>query len=51
VIARFDWDSHFPAPFWAAAQRAAPVDRVADVLTLLPKVEAEMVRWLALLQG
>ncbi|CAM3807499.1 HIT family protein [Roseateles saccharophilus] len=21
VIARFDWDSHFPAPVWAAAQR------------------------------
>lgn len=21
VIARFDWDSHFPAPIWAAAQR------------------------------
>ena len=24
VIARFDWDSHFPAPVWAAARR--PVD-------------------------
>jgi diadenosine tetraphosphate (Ap4A) HIT family hydrolase len=21
VIARFDWDSHFPAPVWATAQR------------------------------
>ncbi|MBW8847709.1 MAG: HIT family protein [Burkholderiales bacterium] len=21
VIARFDWDSHFPAPVWAGAQR------------------------------
>jgi len=21
VIGRFDWDSHFPAPVWAAAQR------------------------------
>lgn len=21
VIARFDWDSHFPAPIWAAPQR------------------------------
>jgi diadenosine tetraphosphate (Ap4A) HIT family hydrolase len=27
VIARFDWDSHFPAPVWAAAQR--PVDSAA----------------------
>ena len=24
VIARFDWDSHFPAPLWSAPQR--PVD-------------------------
>jgi hypothetical protein len=31
IIPRFEWDSHFPAPFWAAAQRAAPVDRVADL--------------------
>jgi diadenosine tetraphosphate (Ap4A) HIT family hydrolase len=23
VIARFDWDSHFPAPVWAAPQREA----------------------------
>ncbi len=22
VIARFDWDSHFPQPIWGAAQRA-----------------------------
>src|SRR5512133_3634884 len=27
VIARFDWDSHFPAPVWSAAQR--PVDQAA----------------------
>lgn len=29
VIARFDWDSHFPAPVWAAAQREAPADAAA----------------------
>ncbi|MED5619578.1 HIT family protein [Ideonella sp. BN130291] len=23
VIARFDWDTHFPYPIWATAQRAA----------------------------
>jgi len=27
VIARFDWDSHFPAPVWCAAQR--PLNPVA----------------------
>lgn len=26
VVARFDWDSHFPAPVWSAPQR--PVDEV-----------------------
>ena len=31
VIARFDWDSHFPAPVWAAPQRAVDADRVAAV--------------------
>lgn len=30
VIARFGWDSHFPAPVWGAAQRPVDADRVAD---------------------
>lgn len=36
VIARFDWDSHFPAPVWASAQR--PADHVA-----LAALEARLV--------
>ncbi|MCD8514932.1 MAG: HIT domain-containing protein, partial [Burkholderiaceae bacterium] len=24
VMARYDWDSRFPAPIWAPAQRVAP---------------------------
>ena len=28
VIARFDWDSHFPHPIWAPAQRDADVTRM-----------------------
>ena len=31
VIARFEWDSHFPAPVWAAAQRPVDADQVAAV--------------------
>ena len=31
VIARFGWDSHFPAPVWSAAQRQVDGDRVAAV--------------------
>ncbi len=49
VIARFDWDSHFPAPFWAAAQRAAPAARVAQVEALLSAAEAAMATRLAAL--
>jgi len=29
VIARFGWDSHFPAPVWAAAQRPVDSEKVA----------------------
>lgn len=32
VIARFDWDSHFPAPVWAAAQRDEVVGGAAAQL-------------------
>ncbi len=31
VIARFDWDSHFPAPVWAASQRQTDAAREAHV--------------------
>jgi len=31
VIARFGWDSHFPASVWSGAQRQVDVDRVAGV--------------------
>lgn len=31
VIARFDWDSHFPAPVWAAPQRQPEPAKVAEI--------------------
>ncbi|MFC5521204.1 HIT family protein [Polaromonas jejuensis] len=31
VIARFDWDSHFPAPVWAAPQRPSDAEKLAAV--------------------
>lgn len=46
VIARFDWDSHFPSPVWAAAQRPSPAAREDAVWALLPQVEAALVRQL-----
>ena len=42
VIARFDWDSHFPGPVWAAAQRTVDKDRLADVAARLPALEREL---------
>lgn len=42
VIARYDWDSHFPAPVWAQAQRAAPPDRLAAVRADQAAAEAAM---------
>ena len=42
VIARFDWDSHFPAPVWAAAQRERDVAQEAAVRGRLAAVEAQL---------
>jgi len=42
VIARFAWDSHFPAPLWAGAQRERAVTQEADVGARLPAVEAAL---------
>ena len=47
VIARFDWDSHFPAPVWATAQRPSPAAQEAAVLALLPALEAQLESQLA----
>jgi len=49
VIARFGWDSHFPSPVWAVAQRPSPAAQEDAVRRLLPQVEATLVRQLALL--
>ena len=31
VIARFEWDSHFPASVWAAPQRAVDAEKLAQL--------------------
>ncbi|HSV57466.1 MAG TPA: HIT family protein [Variovorax sp.] len=43
VIARFDWDSHFPGPVWAGAQRERAPAREAEVTARLPALEARMI--------
>ena len=42
VVARFDWDSHFPAPLWATAQRPSPAAQQAGVSARLPVLEAAL---------
>ena len=42
VIARFDWDSHFPAPVWAAPQRTRATDQEAALRERLPGMEARL---------
>ena len=31
VVARFDWDTHFPAPVWAAPVRAENTEKIANL--------------------
>jgi diadenosine tetraphosphate (Ap4A) HIT family hydrolase len=39
VIARFDWDSHFPSPVWAESRRPLETALIAQVKERLPQVE------------
>ena len=43
VIARFEDDSHFPAPVWAEARRPRDAAREATVAALLPALERTLV--------
>jgi len=47
VVARFDWDSHFPAPLWAAAVRPMDVRRHEALVANLPSVDEALRRALA----
>lgn len=47
VIARFGWDTCFPASVWAAAQRDRDPEREAAIETRLPALEREMIQRLA----
>ena len=47
VIARFDWDSHFPASVWANAQRPRNADKEAAVAAQLSLLDAQLVESLS----
>ena len=39
IVARFEWDSHFPAPVWAAAQNPVPAERLAETEAACPALD------------
>lgn len=51
VIARYDWDSHFPGSVWAQAQRPRDEAREVVLAQQLPQVDAALqealTRWAA----
>lgn len=40
IIARFDWDSHFPAPVWGPPLRPAPLAQLQALESRLAAVDA-----------
>ena len=42
VIARFDWDSHFPGAVWATEQRARDTVREAQIAAQLPAIDEQL---------
>ena len=51
VVARFRWDSHFPAPVWGAAQREAPASEMARIAALRAALETDLALRLAALSA
>ena len=47
VIARFDWDSHFPAPVWGSPQRPVDAAAVAALAARLDDVDSAIDRALS----
>lgn len=48
VIARFDWDSHFPAPVWGAAQRPVDEEKTAAIASQCHDINRLMAEAMAL---
>jgi len=51
IIARFLWDTHFPASVWAQPQREAPADAIAAIEALRPALEKDLAGRLAAAPG
>jgi diadenosine tetraphosphate (Ap4A) HIT family hydrolase len=46
VVARYDWDSRFPAPLWAPAQRPTPEHQLVGLRAGLAACDAAIARGL-----
>jgi len=42
IIPRYRWDTHFPEAIWAAPQRAADAERVAELAGRLPALRTAL---------
>lgn len=51
IVARFEWDSHFPGAVWAAAQRVPPAAAVEEIERRRAALEADLASRLAGLPG
>lgn len=45
VIARFEWDSHFPQPIWAERQRTADGAQLQRLRNALPAIDQRLAAW------
>ena len=48
VIARFEWDSHFPVPVWGAAQRTVDEEKTAAIASQCHDINALIAQAMAL---
>ena len=44
VVARFEWDSHFPQPIWGERQRDFDAGQLERLARALPAIDAEIGR-------
>ena len=42
IIARYDWDSHYPDPVWATARRAPDAQQLQALQAQLPALDAAL---------
>ena len=44
IVARYEWDTHFPGPIWATPRRAADAEKTAALRQQLPNFETALIQ-------